>query len=211
MMKNRVIYAKWVIVIVYLVGLLGLSLPLSRDLFIDLTPLNLLFSAILLTLFHEKFRPIQFVVFLVVFVASFFIELLGVQSGLIFGGYHYGSALGLKIGETPLLIGLNWLILIYMVYHFLQDWKVSIFLKSFIGAFVMLSYDLLLEPMAPKLDFWYWLDGSIPLQNYIAWWIISFAFFIIWNATGIKYKNRIAGTLLSTQLAFFLLLNITLG
>lgn len=210
-MKNRVRYAKWLIVIIYLVGLLGLSLPFSRKLFIDITPLNLLFAAILLTLFHEKFRPNQFLVFLVVFVISFLVELFGVQSGLIFGDYHYGTALGLKIGETPLLIGLNWLVLIYMVYHLLQDWKVSMVLKSFVGAFIMLAYDLLLEPVAPKLDFWYWLNGSIPLQNYIAWWVISFVFFMIWNATGIRYQNRIAGTLLSTQLAFFLLLNITLG
>ncbi len=210
-MRNRVRYAKWLIVIVYLVGLLGLSLPFSREVFIDLTPLNLLFGAVLLTLFHEKFRSNQFVVFLIVFVASFFVELIGVQSGLIFGGYHYGAALGLKIGETPVLIGLNWLMLIYMVYHLLQDWKISILLKSFVGAFIMLAYDLLLEPVAPKLDFWYWLNGSIPLQNYIAWWLISFVFFMIWNTTGIRYQNRIAGTLLSTQLAFFLLLNITLG
>ena len=210
-MRNRVRYAKWLIVIIYLVGLLGLSLSFSRELFIDLTPLNLLFAAVLLTLFHERFRPNQFLVFFMVFVVSFLVELVGVQSGLIFGDYHYVTALGFNVGETPLLLGVIWLALIYMVYHLLQDWKVSMLLKSFVGAFIMLAYDLLLEPVAPKLDFWYWLNGSIPLQNYIAWWVISFVFFVIWNATGIKYQNRIAGTLLSTQLAFFLLLNITLG
>mgnify|MGYP006278546729 CR=1 FL=1 len=210
-MRNRVRYARWLIVIVYLVGWIGLSLPFTRPLFIDLTPLNLLFGGILLTLFHRDFRRNQFIGFLIVFVGGFLVELVGVQTGLVFGDYHYGSALGLRIGETPLLIGINWLMLIYMIYHFLQDWKISLLLKSFIGAFVMVAYDLLLEPVAPRLDFWYWLDGAIPLQNYLAWWVIAFIFFLVWNAMGIRYKNRIAETLLSMQLAFFLLLNITLG
>jgi putative membrane protein len=87
-------------------------LPFSRELFITITPLNLLFAA--LFLFYGRW-PSRRVLFtgLAVFAASFLVEAVGVNTGMIFGSYSYGSALGPKLWNTPVIIGLNWFVLIY--------------------------------------------------------------------------------------------------
>ncbi|MDF1560771.1 MAG: carotenoid biosynthesis protein [Bacteroidales bacterium] len=97
---------------VYGVGLAGMLLPFSRELFITITPLNLLFAA--LFLFYGRW-PARRVLFtgLAVFAASFLVEAVGVNTGKIFGSYSYGSALGPKLWNTPVIIGLNWFVLIY--------------------------------------------------------------------------------------------------
>jgi len=202
--------AKIVIGIVYLVGILGMSIPETRALFQQLTPVNLLFAGFILFIFHKPFSLKPVLLFVLVFLGGFGVEVAGVQTGLVFGSYSYGGTLGLKIAGTPLLIGLNWLMLIYMVYHLLQDMKTSFFLKAAIGALMMVAYDLLLEPVAIRLDFWQWGGGAIPLQNYLAWFVISFVFLLIWNLARAKATNPVSNTLLASQLSFFLILNLTL-
>jgi putative membrane protein len=44
---------------------------------------------------------------LIIAVAGFFIEAIGVNTGLIFGNYVYKTTLGWKFLETPLIIGVN--------------------------------------------------------------------------------------------------------
>ena len=53
-------------------------------------------------------------IFAFIFLAGFVVEMIGTNSGLIFGGYTYGPTLGLKVGETPVLMGLNWIMMIYL-------------------------------------------------------------------------------------------------
>jgi len=97
---------------VYAVGLAGMLLPFSRALFITITPLNLLFAA--LFLFYGRWPARRVLITgLAVFAASFLVEAVGVNTGKIFGSYSYGSALGPRLWNTPVIIGLNWFVLIY--------------------------------------------------------------------------------------------------
>lgn len=97
---------------VYGVGVAGMLLPFSRDLFIRITPLNLLFAAAFL-FFGRKPAPVVWLVGLGIFISSFLVEAIGVNTGRIFGEYSYGYALGPKLLNTPVIIGLNWFVLIY--------------------------------------------------------------------------------------------------
>ena len=56
---------------------------------------------------------------------GFFIEVIGVKTGFIFGSYYYGAAMGIKILAVPLLIGLNWSILVYSTSLVVQYMKVA--------------------------------------------------------------------------------------
>jgi uncharacterized membrane protein len=109
---NRIEKSTEILLWVYGVGLAGMLLPFSRELFITRTPLNGIFAA--LFLFYGRW-PARRVLLtgLAVFVASFLVEAAGVNTGKIFGYYSYGSALGPKLWNTPLIIGLNWFVLIY--------------------------------------------------------------------------------------------------
>jgi putative membrane protein len=202
-------YAIIFLLIIYSVGLVGLSLPGSRENFSGLTPVNLLISTLLLFVFHKTWNSKILLAFFIVLSGGFFIELAGVQTGLVFGTYTYGEALGPEISGTPLIIGLNWLILIYMVYSITESMNLSWYWQAILGAFIMLAYDMVLEPVAIQLDFWNW-GGGIPLQNYLAWWIISLVFLLFWKGLNIKIANPIAKYLFLIQFVFFLILNITL-
>lgn len=204
------LHTKLFLLIIYLVGVTGLSLPATRAFFQELTPLNLLVAASLLFLFHQPWQAKTVLLLLIIFVSGFLVEMAGVQTGVIFGQYHYGDSFGFKIAGTPVLIGLNWAMLVYMVYHLLYYMRGGLFLRSVAGALVMVAYDLLLEPVAIQLDFWNWAGNGIPLQNYFAWFVLSFIFLMLLEVGKIKTENRISNWLLGIQFMFFLILNITL-
>ncbi|HKK09904.1 MAG TPA: carotenoid biosynthesis protein [Bacteroidales bacterium] len=201
---------KFFIILIYAVGVAGLSLPASRELFQTLTPLNLLMMSGILFVFHRPWNGKTIALFAGIALAGFFAELAGVQTGLVFGDYGYGQTLGLQISGTPLLIGINWLILIYMVFHLLQDLQMHRTLKILLGALIMVSYDLLLEPVAIQLDFWNWQGGAIPLQNYVAWFAISVVFLSLLSLSSYRSENKVSNILLGSQFSFFLILNLTL-
>ena len=97
-----------------------------------------------------------------------------------------------------------------MVYAITQKMELNFISQVITGAFILLLYDLLLEPVAIQLDFWSWGGSGIPLQNYLAWFLISAIFITIWRIMKIKIENSVAFGLFIIQLTFFLILNITL-
>ena len=72
----------------------------------------------------------------------------------------------------------------------------------------MLLYDVILENIAPIIDMWSWTSNLIPLQNYIAWFIIAFLFQSLVKFADVKIQNKIAITILTCQAIFFLVLII---
>jgi putative membrane protein len=119
------------------------------------------------------------------------VEWLGVYSGWPFGTYIYAEALGVKVFDIPLVIGLNWLLLLHasqeIITKFMESPPLKIFremnksrildvtLKASLVAALMLLIDYLIEPHAAELDYWHWLNDVIPLNNYLAWLLISFS------------------------------------
>ena len=52
-------------------------------------------------------------------------------------------------------------------------------------ALLMVGFDLLLEPAAVKLNYWVWVKDYIPVQNYLAWFGLSFVFTAIGLRVGL--------------------------
>ena len=74
----------------------------------------------------------------------------------------------------------------------------------------MVGLDYLIEPVAIKLDFWFWKEGLIPAQNYVAWFIVAFILLLLYHIWIKQNQNRIAIILFSIQVVFFGLLNFML-
>jgi putative membrane protein len=197
------------IVLFHLVGLYGFLTPGLIPLFIKLVPFHLLLMMALLIVSCNELS-LRFIFFCAgVYFAGFLVEVLGVNTGLIFGSYSYGKTLGIKLWDTPLMIGVNWLILVYSTGVFLEKIKISNqLLTCFIGAAILVLLDILIEPIAIRFDYWSWSGDLIPLQNYIGWFIVSFIMFWFFTVMDIKKKNPSAIVLLVAQVAFFLVLNI---
>lgn len=198
------------IVIVYCVGMFGILLPIHPD-FVLLTPLNLLVSLGIILAFHPAWN-IRFVSSLFfVFLLGFGIEVVGVQTGQIFGEYSYGKTLGFQLFETPLMIGINWLLLVYGTSCIVGRFeKMNLFLRASIAATLMTILDFIIEPVAIKLDFWSWEHIEIPLQNYLAWWGISFVMLLLFLKLNGRIVNKIAEVIFWTLTVFFILLRLFL-
>lgn len=197
-------------VIFYAVGIVGLSVPATKPLFIKLTPLALLLSSAALFLFHTDRRQKTSWVLAIIYLTGFVIEVIGVQSGLIFGNYTYGNGLGIKLFDTPLIIGLNWLMLVYVASSLTNRLKIPAVFQVLVSAIILLVYDLVLEQLAPTLDMWSWENNLVPVQNYIAWFGLALLLSSILKFTHIKTENRLAWLILLCQFVFFATLLFTL-
>ncbi|HKJ68266.1 MAG TPA: carotenoid biosynthesis protein [bacterium] len=111
---------------------------------------------------------------------SFVIEMIGAQTGSIFGPYQYGQVLQPVINGVPVAIGFAWLGMLLasdgLVEWVLRNLQQSWLLRAFLIALVMVVFDILLEQVAVTLGYWHWFDTGIPLWNYVAWFVISLAF-----------------------------------
>lgn len=204
--KRFSLYAIVFLVIFYVVGIIGLSWVETAPLFIRLIPLTLLLSSLLLVMFHTPFRAKQFWLFAVIFLAGLTAEAIGVNTGMPFGTYYYGDVMGIQVLQTPLLIGLNWAMLIYMVWVIVQDLKMNGWWRIILASLLMVVYDIVLEPFAIHYGMWTWEEVTPPIQNYLTWFGLSFLFFlIIWKAKT-EVKNPLALFMFLIQTFFFAVL-----
>lgn len=209
MVLNRTVICSFIIILFHLVGLYGFLRPELSEFFIDLVPFHLLLMLLLL-IFSIKERSSHILLFAgIIFTAGFLIELIGVNTDAVFGSYTYGKALGIKLWQTPLLIGINWLILVYCTGIFLKQFKIkNRFLFSLLGALILLSLDILIEPVAMRFDYWTWDGSVIPVQNYLAWFLFSGLMLWIFSSMSFNKQNKAAVVLLFSQFIFFAVLNI---
>ena len=198
-----------ILVVLYFVGIVGIISNFYPD-FILLTPVNLLISVSIVFYFHpNQNSDIRF--FLAIsYLIGFCAELYGVQTGQLFGEYVYGRVLGPKIWGTPYMIGVNWMLLSYAVgvtaNHLFPKWHWL--LKAIMATLLLVSLDVLIEPVAIRYGFWSWKNGTPPLQNYLGWFLVSLPLLCIFTKTQGEVRNKVAVALFILQILFFGILNI---
>lgn len=210
-------------VLFHSIGIAGL-LYFDKTFFLQSTPVNLLLMFVLL-LWTQREKNTYFFLFLVTcFSVGIAVEMVGIHTGILFGNYSYGNVLGYKIQGVPLLIGANWFIIIYCsgisIHTILMKainrisadtGKRPMALKALSviidGATLAVFFDWLMEPVAVKLGYWAWKgDGSIPVFNYLCWFIVSILLLTVFHFAKFNKQNKFAVNLLLIQLMFFLIL-----
>jgi putative membrane protein len=201
---KRVTFAIRLIVIFHLVGLAGLLITATRPLFLQLVPYHLLLMLLILFCTHEQFNRKFVYFFLFIFIIGFAVEWIGVHTGKLFGNYNYGPTLGLQLDGIPVIMGVNWFLLIYAVGVSLQYLPIkAIWLRILIGAIILVLLDLLIEPVAIHLNYWHWVGKTIPFTNYICWFMVSAIFLLIFEWFKFKKQSIVAVILLVSQFIFF--------
>lgn len=191
--------------LLHFVGIFALNFELTQWLFRPLIPLNLIISGLLILYNHSDWNK-NFIIFaiLTAFLGYLF-EVIGVNTGLIFGEYQYGKNMGFKLFETPLLIGLNWLILVYSFGIIINSLSIHLIFKVLITALCLTTLDFFIEPFAIYHDMWHWQNIIVPLQNYVGWFfcsiLLSFLFFIL----NFSKQNRLTKHYIIIQVMFFVL------
>jgi putative membrane protein len=210
-------------ILFHLIGIVGI-LFYATPFFINATPINLLLSFALL-IWTQREKNISFWIFLIsTIVIGFAVEVIGVNTGYLFGDYTYGNILGPGAINVPFIIGINWFIIIYCcgicMYTFLQKMinklppdanrspnRLRIISVIVDGATLALLFDILLEPVAIKLGLWKWnVDGTVFFYNYLCWFVITSLLLTIFQFCNFNKQNKFAINLLLIQAMFFLIL-----
>ena len=108
-------------------------------------------------------------------------EVLGTRTGLPFGDYTYGTALGWQVAGVPVVVPLAWTMMLYPTYAAVTTLTKVRWLAAVLGGLSMMGWDLFLDPMMVELRAWTWTDGAtelpgidgIPALNFAGWLVVG--------------------------------------
>jgi bisanhydrobacterioruberin hydratase len=208
----------------FLVGVFGHWWNPAVGLMRILTPWVLLIAGLVVFLpFWRRAGVRGRVWILVTYLVTFLLEVVGVETGAVFGTYEYGHVLGAHVLRVPPIIGFNWVLVILGFLRGAQcivdrNGQVSPasskgWLRSVvIGAAVLLPaagallFDYIMEPVAIALEYWIWDGAAIPLQNYLAWFFIAFGASAAFRLLSLRIETKLPLYYTLIQALFFLAL-----
>ena len=193
----------------HVIGITGI-LFFNNSFFIKSTAINLLLMFVLLV-WTQSEKNKYFLLFLVLcFVLGISVEIIGVNTALLFGKYHYGDVLGYRFYKVPVIIGINWIIIIYccgISIHTLLMKAINKIAKDtgkkpgllkalsviIDGAALAVFFDWLMEPVAFKLGYWFWHgNGEVPFYNYLCWFGVSLVMLSAFHYLPFSKNNKFA-------------------
>lgn len=135
--------------------------------------------------------------FAITAVVSWGYEQVGVETGMVYGKYHYTDVLGAKLGHVPIIIPIAWFMMIYpsfIIANLITSGSISknrnrisqIIWLSMISAIVMTAWDLVIDPYlsGPTQKAWVWeSDGQyfgVPIQNFAGWISTTFTIYFLY-------------------------------
>ena len=205
-MQNNNSFTLYSIVVIWafqIFGTIGI-LFWDRQWFTSITPFTLLLYCFIL-LYNDWSDRKKIFLLIFIFLWGFTSEVIGVNTGLIFGSYQYGETLGLQIANVPLVIGINWIVVTIMCGTISSRIKTSYFFRVFIAISLMLILDFLIEPVAPKIDMWSFDhdNNAAPLSNYITWALVALPLqsYLIYNK--LSFNFSLSFNLYISQILFF--------
>ena len=201
MIKTYQSYLLYFLILVYVSGSIGFVV--NPPFFSPFTPYTLLLTCFVF-LIHSPLADKKFVIaFFSIAFLGFIIEVIGVKTGLIFGKYSYGNGLGIKLLDVPLIISINWAMLICAGIRIVSSIFANKIKVLVVAALLVTGIDLLIEQVAPKLNFWQFEGGLPGIHNYLGW--IGVAFFIsyFFYPTIIKGNRTVSLLILILQIIFF--------
>jgi putative membrane protein len=186
---------------VYVSGSIGFVV--NPTFFSPFTPYTLLLTCFVF-LIHSPLADGKFLFsFFSIAFLGFIIEVIGVKTGLVFGKYSYGDGLGFKILNVPLIISINWAMLIFAGIRIVSSIFANKIVSLVFAALLVTLIDLLIEQVAPKLDFWQFEEGLPGLHNYLGWIGVAFFTSYFFYPTIIKGNRSVSLIILILQIIFF--------
>ena len=186
----------------HICGMIGISYG-NKEFFLAFTPINLFISFVLLFINQVQLEKPELNAALIIFFIGMISEILGVNYGLIFGDYVYLDNLGFKVLGVPVLIGINWIILTFITGSMSSYIIKNKYIAALTGAILMILLDLIIEPVAPLLGFWIFDLPTVPLQNYIAWFIVANIAHWWYQSFSIDTNSKISCHIMICMFVFF--------
>ncbi len=170
-----------------------------------LTPLNLILCGFLV--FLSEAKSLTALAFVLIFILGFTVELIGIETGFLFGNYQYTDVLSQQLLGVPIIIGVNWFVIVVSSAALFFNLKQALPLKALLAGLAATLLDFVIEPVAIKYKFWIWENDTVPFYNYVCWLIFSTAFAYLYLKLADK-QNRTAFSLYFIWVGFFIALNL---
>lgn len=205
-LKNNASLVFWIL---HTVGLAGFALYPSF--FKLLTPFHLVTISVLLLWngYEGKLKKLS-LTFVLLWSIGMLVEIIGVNTGYLFGEYQYYDYLGWKLVGVPLVIGLNWMTLVLCAFALFSFKKLSVWITAFLSGVFITWFDYILEPIAIAMGWWEWFsyaDGAVPFGNYLTWFVVVFLLTFYLSFKNLpKLPKKLALNFVLAQIVFFLLL-----
>jgi len=102
------------------------------------------------------------------------IESLAIHTSFPYGNFTYNDTLGSKIfGLTPWTVAFAYPPVLFIAYFIVRNRINKLVPLIFLTGLFAMSIDLVLDPGAVALGFWYWPTGGffygVPLVNFLGW------------------------------------------
>lgn len=208
--KNKSIITIITLWVFHLAAMIGVSLG-HQEWFISKTPFNLSISLLLFLWVFPIDTKKKYIAFALFAFGGFFAEWLGVNFGILFGEYAYGTNFGTKVGGVPLLIGGYWALLTFVTAAMVQHFTNKAWIQILGGATLMVFLDYFMEQLAPVFDYWTFAGTIAPLSNYLSWFAIAVLFQGILFLFNIKGDTKLSFHYYGVQLLFFVFFYLTLS
>jgi bisanhydrobacterioruberin hydratase len=210
----------FVLGILFTVGVIGHAIDETLPLMLLLTPGFSLLTSLLVVVPVLAAEGWFFAFWLALaYALTFLAEVVGVATGTIFGEYAYGTTLGWAWHGVPLIIAFNWVMVVNgmvciagrVVPPWSEFWRPPAIVL--LSGMLAVAFDYVMEPVAIRLDYWSWTGGEVPVQNYVAWFVIA----VLLTAFHPRHRRaarnmgtagRLAGFFVGIQAVFFIGLRI---
>lgn len=194
----------FLLILFHCFGIIACSIDIFKPLFEIGTPYHLILINVFLFYDAKIWNTAFALCLLFAFFLGMISEIIGINTGLLFGDYHYTDALGYSVFGVPLLIGLTWTGTAYACNSLIQQNYFPKLFRPVLASLLMVAFDIVLEQFATRIPLWQWAEGKIPMYNYFCWFVIGLVISYVFQLFSKISYNKVALYYIVTQLLFFL-------
>lgn len=192
------------LMIIYMTSLVGFTTEHQQAWYLYYTPYFILLNAVLLLLYQKEWRKSTLYFGVSAIILGFLVEVLAVQTGSLYGSYHFGETFGLPLLAVPLVMPVYWLVNALSTACLVNKLPLkNPWLLSTLGALLMVLLTGIIHQVAPKLDFWSISSPNGFIRLSLVWFFLGFALQYLFIRLKVSSKNPMAVYVYGGLLIFF--------
>lgn len=135
----------------------------------------------------------------------FLLEVIGLESGNLFGIVEFNTSLGLLIIGIPIVLVFNWVLVILGAVTLMERFSDSLWYRLAGVMMITTFYAFIVDQAAVVLSYWEWSSGFAPIQNYVVWALLGGIAAWIYDLLKLSNRKHIqVWIIMCLQLIFFL-------